>query len=832
MDQKGFIALPLIFTAAIAFWPFGPQQTAPLSPSPIILQTQTPEQKDAAQKKLEKYLTVEAALLGVSDDMSLYFKDINAASEVSIAPTRPWIPASTIKAYVILEAFRQRRLGIIDFNQTITIIGDNVVPTELETDDCPRLREGVEVTIKQLVECMIIQSDNTAYNTLVDVLDRRNINATLHDLGFTETVVGEKLNLDDNQSALDLQVAGRQSNTTTAKDYASLFDLLYVQKIPQSDEILAIFKRQKINTMIPADIPEDIPVAHKTGEWAAASLYHDGGVIYKPNGPFILSVFTNSNDPSVVARLSRVAYYQDASVVGQDIPKRPTKSVGLNQSDGPIFSLTATPKEINVLAAETGTKFPEVTAQDLGITRKDLSMDEEDVKKVRDAFITPGSILYAYKRQFELLKSAALRLSGKRVEEVLTHATDRLAEARSALKSGNFTQGQTLLSESETSLIAAVAEAKKDGNKEAKLTQIKSVNDLHYATLADVAKTIDSRQKEQFVDLVYNFYQKNSQEVKAPVKNSLLANPLRQQPIVGTIKETKDNTVTVQFTNGQEKKMVVNDLTPIRQFNQKTLDTDTNTLKVGSKIAVIGQSTNEGNIVPQFILRDVPHEVPDKHEGVVIEINPNRKTLDILNESGKKETIKIDNTTILQGKSTNVSLEGIKAGSFVKVFGEVILPVKILPTPPSKVIPSGVSPAAGSTITSPTATSPSPAAGTTQITPNVAPGVIQIVPLPSIKPGPGNAVGSSPSAPQPPSTGKPSVPSGKQAPQPSGGRSGAPAAPVVRATTVTVTKNSSGKNETVNPPAKKSEPKKKSYYREWIFALIYKLITPLLRFIV
>jgi len=459
-------------------------------------------------------------------------------------------------------------------------------------------------------------------------------------------------------------------------------------------------------------------------------------------------------------------------------------------------------------------------------------MDEEDVKKVRDAFITPGSILYAYKRQFELLKSAVFRLSGKRVEEVLTHATDRLAEARSALKSGNLTQGQTLLSESETSLIAAVVEAKKDGNKEAKLTQIKSVNDLHYATLADVAKTIDSRQKEQFVDLVYNFYQKNSQEVKAPVKNSLLANPLRQQPIVGTIKETKDNTVTVQFTNGQEKKMVVNDFTPIRQFNQKTLDSDTNTLKVGSKIAVIGQSTNEGNIVPQFILRDVPHEVPDKHEGVIIEINPNQKTLEILNESGKKETITVDNTTIIQGKSTNVSIEGIKAGSYIKVFGEVVPPAKVSPIPTPKI----------ATTTGPTSIG----------APSAQPGVIQIISLPSTKLGQGTIVGSSPSAPPTTGTSKPSVPSGKQAPQPSPTSpkgSGAPA-PVFRATTVTVTKNSSGKNEKVNPPApsssKKSEPKKeepkkpeapkkKSYVPQksmFFLTLIYKLIAPLLRFIV
>ncbi len=197
--------------------------------------TQAALPPSATVDNLQKYLTVQAALLGVSDNISLYFKDLKTPREVSIDPVRSWIPASTIKSYVVLEAFRQRRLGIINFDDKITIFASNVVPTELETNDFPKLREGTVATIGQLVGAMIDQSDNTAYNTLLDVLDRRNITQTLRNLGITETIVGQKLNLDDNQAGQDSQVPGYQLNTTTAKDLASFFNLLYDKKVPDSD---------------------------------------------------------------------------------------------------------------------------------------------------------------------------------------------------------------------------------------------------------------------------------------------------------------------------------------------------------------------------------------------------------------------------------------------------------------------------------------------------------------------------------------------------------------------------------------------------------------------
>lgn len=279
--------------------------------------TTTISGNEIEQLNLQKDLGEEIAALGVSDNVSLYYKNLNGNYEVKINTDRSWVPASMVKAFVVIEAFRQRRLRIIDFDSRVTIQENNVVPTEMETTGYQPLRAGVKATIRELVEAMIAQSDNTAYNTLLDVLDRRNIAISLRELGLTNTVVGEKLSLSDEQYAQDTLVPGRQPNRTTVTDFASLFTQLYEGKIPDSQEILTIFKKQEVNDMIPSLLPSNVEIAHKTGTWAP--YYHDGGIVYKPGDPFVLVIFSDANNPSVVARLSKISYYKTRDVLGATI---------------------------------------------------------------------------------------------------------------------------------------------------------------------------------------------------------------------------------------------------------------------------------------------------------------------------------------------------------------------------------------------------------------------------------------------------------------------------------------------------------------------------------
>lgn len=672
MKEKG--AVPILALLALAalgvlvyksISPPPPPQSLTTSQAQVI-SSPKPQAKALDQARLEKYLTVESALLGVSDNLSLYFKDLSLNQEVGIEPTRSWIPASTIKAYVAVEVFRQRNIGLINFNTPITITAANVVPTELETDDYPRLREGTTATIKQLVEAMVVQSDNTAYNSLLDILDRRNINTTLKNFGLTETVVGEKLNLDESQFQTDLTTPGRQPNTTTAKDLASLFELLYKKQIPSSDEILAVFERQKINNMIPALLPPGTLIAHKTGDWAP--IFHDGGVVFKTNNPYILTVFTSSGDPMDVAQLSKVAYYQNAdSVIGRQSPSK-KQSLNLIPSER-LDIISLAPSSNNVLAEENA-KFPTITAADLGITPQDLGTSVAKGPTVSNALITPGNLLFPFKQWWENERLKLAPNNHNKVGVLVSRSRDSLAEVKSLLSEGNIALAQQTLASSEKDLEQATTLAKNDPDKDELLLQVKQVNDLHFSVLADKANSINSSQKERYIDSVYAFYKQNHQAVAKVVQTSTVANPTQQKPAVGQITDIGGGKATLTFDDGTKKEVVLTDNTRVRQFGQSSYDSGSS-LHQGDKIAIIGVTNANNQIVPQFVLKSLPKELPDSHVGTVIEINGPAKQIKILDKNGQLEVVKAGQGTTIRSTDTDVSLTGIKAGSQVTVFGTV-----------------------------------------------------------------------------------------------------------------------------------------------------------------
>lgn len=615
-------------------------------------------------QKLQKFLIAEAALLGVADNLSLYFEDgKNSDKEVSLNSSRSWIPASTIKSYVLLEAFRQKRLGLINFDQKVTIKAGNVVPTELETDEFPRLREGTEVTIRQLVGAMIIQSDNTAYNSLLDILDRRNINDSLKNVGITETVVGEKLNLDGDQFQKDLTVPGRQPNTTTVKDLATYFSLLYSQKIPDSEEILSIFKRQKINNMIPARLPENTIVAHKTGDWAP--IYHDGGIVYKADDPFIFIVFTNSGDPAVVAKLAQVAYYQDARYVGKDItlanpPKRNTAFL-----PRPVYSVS---QQEQVLGESTSDKFPDVTADDLGITTKDLRVDSRQINGVKSAWVVPGSILYDLEKALEKGQLILSFDSTNKAKVYLQLANNRLTEIKTLLSQNQIDAASKLLTESISDLKNATDMAIASPDKDRLIIEIKNTHDLYYGVLEQRAHSLPDDKKDEFVDSVYNFYQKERKEISPVINSLVIIDPTKQKPTIGVVEKISPNQLTLKFDDDSKKTINLSSATHVRSVDQE-ISQNLKEIKVGNKVAVLGPNGSDTIMDAQFILNNIPQGLTDQHKGTVTEVLPNTGMIKVIDQKGQLNLVKVGANTTVKSKDTDVSLEGIKAGSRVVVFG-------------------------------------------------------------------------------------------------------------------------------------------------------------------
>ena len=160
------------------------------------------------------------------------------------------------------------------------------------------------------LSAMITQSDNNACNRLVTQLGagdaQRGMDA-VDRFAAAQGCTGTQM------ARLMLQQG--PENYVTASDCARVLRQIYLGTCVSRDassEMLTLLLGQTVNDRIPARLPEGTPVAHKTGNLANLSCC-DVGIVFAPNGDYILCVLSNhaQNDAQTteaIAALSETVY--------------------------------------------------------------------------------------------------------------------------------------------------------------------------------------------------------------------------------------------------------------------------------------------------------------------------------------------------------------------------------------------------------------------------------------------------------------------------------------------------------------------------------------------
>lgn len=212
---------------------------------------------------------------------SVYVKRLDSGEETYLNPMRHKA-ASLIKVFIMAEAFNQKNQGKLDFNEVVTITKEN----KYAWGSLDKVPDGTQVTVAELVEQMIAVSDNTATNILISKLGMDNVNTLIKALGCNETVLGRKM-LDSAAAK-----AGRE-NYTSPRDMAIILEMIYRKACidPESDQkMLDILTKQQWNERIPANLPHDLKIAHKTGELGGA--LHDCGIVFGRQHDYIICMMT------------------------------------------------------------------------------------------------------------------------------------------------------------------------------------------------------------------------------------------------------------------------------------------------------------------------------------------------------------------------------------------------------------------------------------------------------------------------------------------------------------------------------------------------------------
>jgi len=234
---------------------------------------------------------------------SIFIKDLKSNETCTINQTQVVPSASIIKLFIMAKAFQLACIGKLNLNDRISINKNERVPYSI----LYVLDEKNTYTIRDLIILMIIQSDNTATNQLIHMLGMENINEFIRELGFKSTILRRKM------MDFDARILG-MDNYTTANDVARLLELLnsgeLISKI-YSDMMLDIMKMQLDNSMMNNYLPQELVVAHKTGD--LPKIKHDVGIVYTSSKNYIFTMLTwdGSSDNysrDIIAKVSKITY--------------------------------------------------------------------------------------------------------------------------------------------------------------------------------------------------------------------------------------------------------------------------------------------------------------------------------------------------------------------------------------------------------------------------------------------------------------------------------------------------------------------------------------------
>ena len=243
-------------------------------------------------KSLEKFI---AQFEGKT--ISVALNDLETGREFFINADVMMHPASTMKVPVMMEVFRQAEAGLLSLDERLEIynsftsIADGSKFSLDEADDSELSlyqRIGESETILELIRLMIVRSSNLASNLLMDKVTTARVDAIVKENGIENMSIIREL---EDKKALSLNM----NNAACARSSTQMMQMIAEGKVVSKkacDEMIRIMLGQEFNESIPALLPNDVKVAHKTG-WSG-EFFHDIGIVYPPNRkPYILSIFTH-----------------------------------------------------------------------------------------------------------------------------------------------------------------------------------------------------------------------------------------------------------------------------------------------------------------------------------------------------------------------------------------------------------------------------------------------------------------------------------------------------------------------------------------------------------
>jgi beta-lactamase class A len=210
----------------------------------------------------------------------------------------PMPTASLIKLPVMIETYQQALEGKLKLTDPVTLHAADKVPgSGILTY---HFSDGATFSLRDAVRLMIVYSDNTATNLVLDKIGIASTGQRMEAWGFPNTKIYAK-SFRGSTTSIDPERSKRFGlGSTTAREMVALLEKLQTGDIvtPAARQaMLAHLRHCDDKDKFTRLLPTGVVVAHKTGSVSDART--DAGLLYLPDGPVALCVMTADNrDPS------------------------------------------------------------------------------------------------------------------------------------------------------------------------------------------------------------------------------------------------------------------------------------------------------------------------------------------------------------------------------------------------------------------------------------------------------------------------------------------------------------------------------------------------------
>lgn len=228
--------------------------------------------------------------------VAVAYYDFRSGQSYSYRADQPMRAASLIKVPILLCALKQG----LDLNRRFELAAEDKV---FGAGVLQFLGAGLGLSFHDLLTLMIIVSDNTATNMVIDIVGQDLVNAYISKLGLKDTCLVGKLQLPEHKQNAN-QLKGMRNHTSAQDMLSLLVRLEQRQLLPEKETTVAldILKKQQFTEAMSRYLPRDaelsenyVVVASKSG--CLRGLWHDAGIVYnRENKPlYALVVMTDQS---------------------------------------------------------------------------------------------------------------------------------------------------------------------------------------------------------------------------------------------------------------------------------------------------------------------------------------------------------------------------------------------------------------------------------------------------------------------------------------------------------------------------------------------------------